>query len=162
ELRLPLADVVERLEAQPARDRRIPNDHRDPLRAVPQVPRGREPLPDREPGPGVPAIEHVVLGLAPAREAADPPELAKRPEPFEATGEQLGRIGLVPGVPDDPVARRLEEPVERDRQLDDTEAAAEMATGRGDRRDDRLADLARELDHLRLAEIAQVGGPVEG
>jgi hypothetical protein len=67
----------------------------------------------------------------------------------------------VTGVPDDLVARRFEQPVERDRQLDDAERRAEMATGLGDGRDDRLADLGRQLLELPLGEPAQLCGPLE-
>ena len=75
----------------------------------------------------MPAIEHVVRRLGPAREAADAVELAQRPEALEAPGQELVRVGLVAGVPDDPVARRLEQPVERDRQLDDAQRGPEVA-----------------------------------
>jgi hypothetical protein len=43
----------------------------------------------------MPAVEHVVLGLAPRGEAADAAELAERPEPLEAAGQELVRVGLV-------------------------------------------------------------------
>ena len=76
-------------------------------------------------------------------------DLAQRAEPLEAAGEQLVGVRLVPGVPDDPVARRLEQPVERERDLDDAERRAEVAAGRGDGPDDRLADLGGELARAR-------------
>ena len=76
------------------------------------------------------AVEDVVRRLGAPREAADPVELAERPEPLEAAGQELVRVGLMAGVPDDPVARRFEQPVERDRQLDDAERRAEVAAGR--------------------------------
>ena len=162
ELGLALADVVERLEAQAARDRRVADDDRDPLAALAQVAGGREPLPDRQARAGVAAVEHVVLGFAPAREAADPVELAERPEPLEPAGQKLVGIRLMTRVPDDPVARRLQEPVERDRELDDAEAAAEMAARRRDGRDDRVADLVGELGELELGQAAEVGGAGQG
>src|SRR5207244_7712664 len=126
ELGLPLADVIEGLEAEAARDRRVADDDRDPLAAPAQVPGRGEPLPDREAGARVAAVEHVVLGLAPTREPADSAELAKGSEPLEPAGQELVGVGLVTGVPADPVTRRLEQPMERDRQLDDPEAASEM------------------------------------
>ena len=97
-----------------------------------------------------------------AREAADAIELAQRPEPLEAAGQQLVRVGLVTRVPDDPVARRLEQAVERDRQLDHAERRPEMAAGPGDGPDDRVADLDGELGELDLVEAAQVGGVLDG
>ena len=126
--------------------------------------RARSPGPaaiDR-PVPGVAAVEDVVLRLGPAREAADAAELAQRAEPLEAAGQQLVRVGLVAGVPDDPVARRLEQPMEGDRQLDDAERAAEVAAGRGDGLDDRLADLGGELFELGLGQAAEVGRAMKG
>src|SRR5213592_3899148 len=48
-----------------------------------------------------------------------------------------------------------------DRQLDDAETAAEVAAGRGDRRDDRLADLGRELVELSGGEIAKISRAAE-
>ena len=156
-----MADVVERLEAQARQERRVADDDRDPLQRVADVAGGREALRDREAGPGVPAVHDVVGGLAPAREAADAVDLAQGVEPVEAAGEQLVRVGLVPRVPDDAVARRLEQPVERDRELDDAERRAEVAAGHGDGADDRLAQLGREPLELGVGEAAEVGGSLE-
>ena len=133
-LGLALADVVERLERQAAHQRRVADDDRDPLEAVAQVAGLGQALGDRQAGPGVAAVEHVVRRLGAPREAADAVELAQRAEPVEAAGQELVRVGLVAGVPDDPVARRLEQPMERDRQLDDAERRAEVAAGVGDGR----------------------------
>jgi hypothetical protein len=80
-----------------------------------------EALGDREPGPGVSAIEDVVRRFRPAREPAHPTELTKRRELIAPTGQKLVRVRLVTCVPDDPIPRRLEQPVEGDRQLDDAE-----------------------------------------
>ena len=161
QLRLPLADVVERLEAEAAGDGRVADDHRDPLQPMAEVAGRRQALPDRQAGPGVSAVEDIVLGLAAAREATDAADLAERPEPLEPAGQQLVRVGLVAGVPDDPVARRFEEPVQGDRELDDPEGAAEVSAGRRDGRDDGLADLGGELIELRFGQATEVGGAME-
>ena len=118
------------------------------------------PCPIESPVPACPPSNTSCSRLAPPREAADAAELAERPEPLEAAGQELVRIGLVAGVPDDPVARRLEQPVERDRELDDAEAAAEVAAGRRDGRDDRLADLGGEPVELGGGQAAEVGRAV--
>ena len=86
-----------------------------------QIARLRQPLPDGQAGSGVTAVEDVVRRLGPAREAADAVELTQRREPLQASGQQLVRVGLVAGIPDDSIARRLQQPVEGDRQLDDAE-----------------------------------------
>ena len=93
---------------------------------------------------------------------ADAVELAQRAEALEPAGQQLVRVGLVAGVPDDPVARRLEQPVERDRQLDDAERRAEVAAGARHGLHDRVADLDRQLRELDLVEPTQVGGLLDG
>ena len=142
QLRLALADVVERLERQPAHQRRVADDDRDPLEAVAQVARLGQALGDRQAGAGVAAVEHVVGRLATAAGSRRRRRAGAASRSAQAAGQQLVRVGLVAGVPDDPVARRLEQPVQRDRQLDDARARS-----RGGRRscatvrDDRLADL---------------------
>ena len=62
------------------------------------------------------------------------------------------------GVPEDRVGRRLEDPVEGQRELDRAEVRAEMAGVVGHRGDDEVADLAGEFVELRVGEIAQIGG----
>ena len=132
------------------------------LEPVPQVARLRQAFRDRQPRTGVPAVEDVVRRFGPAWEPADAVELAKRPEPLEPAGQQLVRVGLVAGVPDDPVARRLEQAVQRDGQLDHAERRPEVAAGPGDGPDDGVADLDGELGELDLVEAAQVGGVLDG
>ncbi len=153
-----MADVVERLQRQPRQERRVAHDDGDPLHGVAEIAGRRQALGDREAGSGVAAVHHIVGGLAPPREAADAVDLAQRVEPLEAPGQQLVGIGLVAGVPHDPVARRFQQPVQREGDLDHTERGAEVAAGRRDRADDRLAELAGELHELRLGQAAQVGG----
>ena len=155
--RLTLADVVERLEAEPAHQRRIPDDDRDALQAVAEVARRREALGDREARARMAAVEHVVLRLGAAREATDAVQLAQRAELLVAARQQLVGIGLVAGVPDDPVARRVEQPMQRDASARRRRATSRGGRRSGDRLDDRLADLGGEGDQLVLGEPAQVG-----
>ncbi len=107
------------------------------------------------------AIEHVVRRFAPAREATDPVERAERRKSRQTAGQELVRVGLVTRVPDDPVARRLEQPMEGDRELDHAQRRAEVAARLGDRADDRVADLGGQLGQLGLGQAAQVGGTLE-
>jgi hypothetical protein len=65
-------------------------------------------------------------------------------------------------IPDDPIARRLEEAVERDRELDDTERGSEVAAGDRDGPHDGLADLDGQLGELDLIEATQIGWPLDG
>ena len=51
--------------------------------------------------------------------------------------------------------------MEGDRELDDAERRAQVTTGLGDGRDDRVADLGGQLGQLDLVHAAQVRGPLE-
>ena len=68
-LRLALADVVQRLEAEPAHQGGIADDHRDALVAAAQVAGRRKPLRDGEARAGVSAVENVVLRTRSAAES---------------------------------------------------------------------------------------------
>ena len=74
----------------------------------------------------------VVLGLVDRAERRQALVLADRRELVAAAGQDLVRIGLVADVPEDLVARRVEQRVQRDRDLAGAEVGAEVA-----------ADLAR-------------------
>ena len=65
------------------------------------------------------------------------------------------------GVEDDRVVRRIEYPVQRQRQFDDAEVGSEMASGRGDFVDQKLADLDGQIAQIRLREVLQIGGPTD-
>ena len=71
------------------------------------------------------------------------------------------RVGLVADVPEDLVARRVEQGVQRDRQLAGAEVGAEVAADLADRVDDQLADLLGDLLQLLVREPLQVGRAVD-
>ena len=66
------------------------------------------------------------------------------------------RVGLVADVPEDLVARRVEQRVQRDRELAGAEVGAEVAADLADRLDDVLAHLLRDARELVLAEPVQI------
>ncbi len=68
--------------------------------------------------------EGIVGRLAALGEAREPVLLAQGADPVAAAGEDLVRVALVPDVPDQLVARRVEHGVQRDRQLHDAEPRA--------------------------------------
>ena len=73
-------------------------------------------------------------------------------------------VRLVPGVEHDRVARRLEDPVDRDRQLDDAEVRAEVSAGLRHGCHEVLADLASQLLELfgtQRVEVAWSGDGLE-
>src|SRR3546814_12108144 len=84
-------------------------------------------------GGRVRGLDDVVLALAALRVAG---ESVRHPQPAEVLppGEELVDVALVPGVEDDGVARRVEDAVDRHRELDDPEVGTEVAAGLGDLR----------------------------
>ena len=71
-------------------------------------------------------------------------------------GEHLVRVGLVPDVPDDLVARGVEHGVQRDGQLAGAEVGAEVAADLAHGVDDVLAHLLGDADELLLGQAVQV------
>src|SRR2546421_1532695 len=92
--------------------------------------------------------ERVVAAFDAPGETGEPATLADSADAVAPAGQDFVRIGLVPDVPDEPVAWSIEDVMERDRQLDHAEAGAEMATGHRDRIDRLLAQLVRQLAQL--------------
>ena len=87
---------------------------------------------------GVAGAEGVVLALVAGEEPGDAALLADRGEAVAAAGEQLVDVGLVADVPDELVARRVEDVVQGDGELDRAEAGAEVAAVLGDDADQLL------------------------
>src|SRR5665648_730074 len=75
--------------------------------------------------------EGIVLALGAFGEAGEPATLPQGTHAVAPAGEDLMRIGLMADVPDQPVARRVEQIMQRYRQLDHTQPRAEMAAGDG-------------------------------
>src|SRR3546814_16755439 len=70
--------------------------------------------------------ERVVLALAALGEARQAAALAQRADAVAAPGQYLVRIALVPDVPHQLVARRVEHIMDRDGQLDDAQPRPQM------------------------------------
>ena len=91
----------------------------------------------------MPGAEGVVLAFVATREAADTAELAQAVHALAPAGQHLVRVGLVAHVPDHAVVGRVEDVVQRHRQLHRAQVAAQVAAG-----------LADALQH----EVAQLDG----
>jgi hypothetical protein len=81
----------------------------------------------------------------------DGPPFCGSLERLVAAGQDLVRIALVADVPDELVARRVEDVVQRDGQLDDAEAGREVAADPADDVDHAVAHVLRDLRQLSLA-----------
>jgi hypothetical protein len=66
----------------------------------------------------MPAVEDVVIRFLTPWEAAESAHLAQGAKSPIPPGQELVGIGLMTRIPDDPVAWRLEDSVEGQRQLD--------------------------------------------
>src|ERR1035437_2498529 len=151
-----MADVVERLEGDAADQRRVADDNCNALHRVTQIPGRSQTLGNREAGAGVAAVEDVVLRLNSAWKATDSAQLAECPELGVAAREQLVGIGLMTGVPNDPVARRFQDSVQGQRQLHNSKRGTQMASGLGDGGNDALANLGGKRFELLFRQSAQV------
>src|SRR5262249_54292208 len=90
--------------------------------------RGRETVRVADDRRGVTVLDPVVLRLGPVRVTGEAARLAQTGKVLAPAGDDLVDIGLVPGVPQDDVARRLEHPVHGEGQFDRTEVRSEVAT----------------------------------
>ena len=96
-------------------------------------------------------LHQVVFRLGARRVARQSTRLAEAREGVEPTGDELVDVGLMAGVPHEWVTRRVEDPVQRERELDGPEVGAEVAAAGGDGVDQHGTDLRRKL--LQLVSI---------
>ena len=83
-------------------------------------------------GGGVAGDKGVVDAFVGLGETGKAPRLAEGVEAVLPAGEDLVGVALVADVPDDAVLRRVEHPVEGDRQLHRPQVGGEVAAGAGD------------------------------
>src|SRR5207249_10637630 len=94
----------------------------------------------------------------PARKSREAVLLADGVEPVVPAGEDFMTVGLVSDVPDQDVAGRVEDGVQRHRELHRTQAGCQVAAVRGDHLDDSLAHLLRELGERFGRQPLQIVG----
>ena len=105
--------------------------------------------------------ERVELALGPLEKSGDPVLLPQGFHARIAPREELVRVPLMPDVPDQLVARRLEGIVERDGQLHDTQPRTDVpARARADV-DHALAHVAGEGLQLLASQGPQIGGGID-
>ncbi len=100
--------------------------------------------------------ERIVVAFGALGETTQSAAGAQRADAVAAPGQDLVRIGLVADVPDQTVARGIEDVMDRRGQLDDAEAGAEMSAGDRDGIDGFLAQFVGDLPHLLHLEPAQI------
>ena len=100
--------------------------------------------------------ERIVVAFGALGETGQPAAGAQGADAVAAAGQDLVRIGLMADVPDQAVARGVEDVMDRGGQLDDAEAGAEMAAGDRDGVDGFLTQLVGDLPDLFHLEPAQI------
>ena len=106
--------------------------------------------------------EGVVRAFAAVEKTGGAAGLAELAEKLAAAaGEEFVHVALVGDVEDKLVGRRIEDAVQRDRELDDAEIGADVAAVAGRDGDEFLADFLGELRQLVGAEGFDVGGAAD-
>ncbi len=121
--------VIQRLEGHTGRQGAIA-DHRDmfALLARSLGSHGHaEGGTDR--GTRMTGTERIVFGFVAFQKTGQTVLLAQRRHAIAPTGQNLVWIGLMPDIPDQPIARRVEHIMQRHRQLDHAETGRKMPTG---------------------------------
>ena len=159
DLLVAVADVVDRLVGHTAGQRPVA-DHRNDVavRVGAEVAGHGHAVGVREHGRGVAVLDVVVFRFLAAGIAGQPALLAQLLELLLAAGDDLVDVGLVAGVPEDRVGRRLEHPVHREGEFDGAEIRAEVAAGVRHRGHDEVADLAGEVAKFIVRQVPQIGG----
>ena len=103
-------------------------------------------------------LDVVVRAFLAVRVARHATRLAEALELRLTPGDDLVHVCLMPRVPQDRIGGRLEHAVERQRQLDCSEVAAQVAGVLGNRLHDEVANLTSEIRELGKAQFAKVGG----
>src|SRR3546814_4315683 len=104
--------------------------------------------------------ERVIFALAALGEARQPAAGPQGANAIPAPGDDLVRIALVPDVPHQLVARRVEHIMDRGGQFDHAQPRPQMAARRPHGRYHLGAQLVGELAELFGLQLAEVGGDI--
>ena len=155
--------IVERLEHDARGQCPVANDgHRAAVAAAAQVVTAGQSEGSRHAGAGVTGHEQVVgalVGVWVAHQAALGPD---RADAAEAAGDQLVRIDLVAGVPDQPVATEVEDLVQRQAELHDSQIGGKVGRTAGRHLAERFAHLGGELLELLRRKPLEIPGRHDG
>ena len=121
------ARIVQRLIGHAGGQRTIADDGGDPVASASEVPDDSHAEGGGDRRRGMRGAERIELAFAALGKAGQSSSHPQHVDTVAAAGQNLVRIGLVPHVPDEPVARRVEDVVKRNRQLDDAKTGTEMA-----------------------------------
>jgi len=124
-------NIVERFVADPACESGIARYDDNVLVATAEVAPHRHAQRSGERRPRMTCAVTIVFAFGAQKEAVEPAELPHRIKTIEPPGKQFVDVALMTDVHNEPVVRRVEDPVQRYRQFDHTEIWAQMPSGLG-------------------------------
>ena len=148
------AGVVQSLVGHAGGQRAVADHGDDPVAAAGEVPDDGHSERGRDRCRRMRGAEGIELALAALGEAGKPAGRAQRVDAVTAARQDLVRVGLMSHVPNQPIARRVEDVVQRHRQLDDAEARAEVAARPGDRANGFRTQFISNSPEIRRARAA--------
>ena len=151
-----MARIVQRLISHACAHGAVADDRDRIARVAAQFPRHRETQGRADRGRRMPRPERVIRAFRPLGEPRKAPAHAQRADAIAPPGQDLVRIALVPHVPDQLVARRVEDRVQGHGQLDHAQARAQMAAGHADGADGLGPQLVGKLAQLRVGQGLQI------
>ena len=152
-----MAGVVQRLEGHAGRHRAVA-DHRDPVaRIAAQIGGHLEAQRRRDRGRAMRRAEGVKGALGAFGEARQPALLPQGADAVAPPGQDLVGIALVAHVPDQLVAWRVEDRMDRHRQFDHAQTRAQMAASFRDGADRLGPQLVGQLPQLAVRQPLEVG-----
>ena len=152
------ARIVHGLIGHARRHGAVADDGDDIVAPALEVAPHRHAQPRRDGGGGMGGAKGVVVALAAPREAGEALGLAQGADALAPAREDLVGIGLMADIPDQPVARGVEDIMQRHRQLDHAKARAQMAAGDRYGVDHFRTQLVRHLFQVALGQLAKLRG----
>ena len=102
-----------------------------------------------------------MLAFRAQKKAIQSAVLSHRWEAIETASEHFVHVTLMTHVHDKPIARRVENAVQRDGQLDDAQIRPEMPAGLGKDFDQFVAHLLRQLRQILFAQRFYISGRMD-
>src|SRR6266545_7669484 len=124
-------NIVERFVADPARECRIARYDDNVFVATAEVAPHCHAQRSGERRPRMTCAVAIVFALGAQKKAVEPAELAHRIKTIEPPGKQFVDVALMTDVHNEPVVRRVKDPVQSNRQFNDAEIWAQMPSGLG-------------------------------
>ena len=130
--RVPRAGIVHRLIGHAGRHRAVADHGDDIVRLPVQIARDSHAERGGNRRRGMGGAKGVVLAFRALGKTRQPAALTQGANAVAPPGQNLVRIGLVPDIPDEPVARRVEHVMQCNRKFDHAQPRPEMTSGYGD------------------------------